>query len=578
MKPTIAKKIVLLLILASLVPLAIFGAIAIHQVNQATAISVTEGNQNVSRRVAEQIGNYIDNALAILRSTAENLSAPDLHDWQKERILRNYINRFDQFRSLQLLSREGTVIATSELAAKPLSEEEKTAFAAALKGQEYLSRVLIQEDLTPSLVVALPMMKLAQVDAVFLAKVDLMQMWYLVDSIHIGKTGVVHVLDQNGRLIATGDGRRKQDVFRSTTFEHQGLLEEILRPQGTVYPGPDRKDAIAVGTRLKAPLPWRVIVEQPSAEAFRLARRIGYVLVILTVMFIFLALGIGFWGSRTQILRPIRELMTATGNISGGNLSYRVVLKTRDEFQTLGEAFNRMAVDLTDLQQKLLVQERHAMFGRIASGLAHDLKHPIQAIENVSRLIDRMHEDEEFRNTFRRTVEREFEKINLFLQNLHNLTHDLPCRPMPTSAETLLKDVWGTFEIEANKNGIQGEIDLPKNDIRIVVDKVLMNRALSNLVSNGIQAMPRGGKIKISVKEDGAEAVVSICDTGMGIPPERIQNLFNDFVTTKRRGLGLGLAIVRKIIQQHQGSIDVQSKVGEGTCFLIRLPKAASPH
>lgn len=572
MQLRIALKLVLLLLAASFLPLILFGTIAFRQVRSATERSVTEGNVNVSRRAAEQIDQYVRGAVAVLESGAENISNADLKPWQKERILKNQVNRFDAFNRLEIRSPDGSVVAGSEVTTKPLSEREAKVFEEAKSGKTALSEVFIKDDLTPALDVAVPIRTLGEVSGVLLADMNLLQMWYLVDSIKIGKQGILHVLDPEERLIASGDGDRKRDVFQRKPFEPKGVLPGILQAMGSHFRNPSGVEVIAVGTRLPEPLRWSVIVEQPISEAYALAERVGQLLAAALAAMLLAALGLGLWGGRRSVVHPIRALTEATREISQGNLNYRVALTTGDEFQELGNAFNDMAVHLGELQEKLIVEERHAMFGRIASGLAHDLKHPIQAIENISRLMDSMHDDPEFRQTFRRTVEREFSKINLFLENLHNLTHQVPLQPLPLSLASLLKECVATFELIGAKNHVTIRLETPPEAPKIEGDRNALNRSFSNLISNAIQAMPSGGSLTISVRAAGDMAEIRFQDTGMGIPPERLGSLFDDFVTTKRRGLGLGLAIVRKIIQQHFGTIDVQSRVDAGTTFIVRLP------
>jgi len=567
----IATKLALLLLLASLLPLMLFGFVSLRQVRRATIVSVTEGNLNVSRRAAEQIDQYVRNGLTILESTAENISHADLQDWQKERILKNYINRFDEFNSLAIRDTDGRLVATSQLEVKDMGPEEKYVYEEALKGRQILSKVYIKDDLTPAMAVGTPIRRFAEVYGVLVADLNLLHMWYLVDSIKIGRSGILHVLDTDHRLIATGDGERKKDVFQQQVFRPADLLPEILNATGKVFLNPFGVKVVAVGTRLKPPLDWTVVVEQPTAEAYALASKISGLLAAVMGGMILVALFWGYYGGRRQVVDPIRELSRATEELARGNLAYRVSLKTGDEFASLGEAFNLMAVRLKDVQDKLVLEERHALFGRIASGLAHDLKHPFQAIQNVSRLMETMHDDVEFQKTFRRTVEREFAKISVFLQNLHNLTHEVPYQPMALSLKSMIKDVWETFKIEAEQNKVEAVLDLPAADVRVLADRISLNRVFSNLISNAIQAMPDGGTLHVKVS-NGHEAVVEVKDSGVGIPPERIPTLFDDFVTTKRRGLGLGLAIVRKIVQQHGGRIAVSSRIGEGTSFVIRLP------
>jgi signal transduction histidine kinase len=574
MQLRIAHKLVLLLLAASLLPLAIFGAVSILQVRRATVQSVTEGNANVSRRAAEEIHAYVSNALRILESAAENISNADLAAWQQERILKNHVNRFDHFNRLVIRESGGRLAATSDLAPKEPTEREDRVSREAFGGSLSISPLYLKDDLTPAMDVGVPIRTLGEVSGVLVAELNLLQMWRRVDSITVGEKGILHVLDEGGRLIASGDGERKKDVFQEKRFEPHGLLNEIHSPAGGTFVNPLGVKVIAVGTRLPDPLRWSVVVEQPTAEAYALAARIGMLLGAAMAGMIALAMALGLAGGRRNVVNPIRSLVDATRELASGNLDHRVALRTGDEFQDLGEAFNQMATRLKELQTKLILEERHAMFGRIASGLAHDLKHPIQAIENVSRLMDSMHGDAEFRQTFRRTVEREFAKINLFLENLHNLTHEVPLQPVPVSMESLLRESAATFELIAGKAGVAIRLDLPAEaqKARVKGDRVALNRAFSNLISNAIQAMPSGGRLDISLRAGHEWAEIRIQDSGLGIPTERLASLFDDFVTTKRRGLGLGLAIVRKIVQQHFGTIEVASRVNEGTTFLIRLP------
>jgi len=574
MQLRIAHKLVLLLLAASLLPLMTFGAVSLWQVRRATVQSVTQGSVNVSRRAAEEIHQYVRNAVTVLESAAENISNADLEPWQKERILKNHVNRFDQFNRMVIRDPGGGLVANSEPAPRAITPDEAGVSQEALAGRTSLSPLFLKDDLTPAMSAGVPILTLGEVSGILVAELNLLQMWRLVDNIKIGEKGILHVLDAKNRLIASGDGERKKDVFQEKNFEPEDLLEGILSPAGKIFENPLGVQVIAVGTRLPEPLRWSVIVEQPTSEAYALATRIEIFLGVGMAGMIVVAMALGLVGGRRNVVNPIRALVEATRELASGNLDHRVTLRTGDEFGDLAESFNRMAVRLKDLQAKLILEERHAMFGRIASGLAHDLKHPIQAVENMSRLMDSMHGDVEFRQTFRRTVEREFAKINLFLENLHNLTHEVPLQPVPLALETLLRESVATFELIAAKTDVAIRIDQPADAERIRVkgDRNALNRVFSNLISNAVQAMPSGGRLEISVQSGPEWAEARFQDSGMGIPPERIPSLFDDFITTKRHGLGLGLAIVRKIVQQHDGTIDVTSRVNEGTRFTVRLP------
>src|SRR5262245_51960268 len=437
MRMRISTKLSLFLLFASLVPLLLFGLVSLWQLKKTTAISVIQGNANVSRRAAEQIEQYVKNALSLLEATAQNINHADLKDWQKERILKNYTNRFNEFNEITVWNLEGQVSATSRLGDIKMDSRVREAFEKAREGHSYLSSVYIKEDLSPAITAAYPIYRLTEASGVLVAELNLLQMWHLVDSIRIGKSGILHVIESTGLLIATGDGRRKTDVFQQKPFEPAEKISTILNPQGAVFKNPFGEEVLAAGTRLPEPIGWTVLVEEPTAEAYALARKIGYLLLGIMGTILLLALGFGYYAGKKQVVDPISTLSQATEELARGNLDYRISLKTGDEFEWLGQAFNQMAARLKELQETLVREERHAMFGKIASGLAHDLKHPIQAIETSSRLMEKLYDDPEFRATFRKTVEREFAKVNLFLENLHNLTHEVPHHPAPIKISDL---------------------------------------------------------------------------------------------------------------------------------------------
>ncbi len=532
--------------------------------------SVREGHQNVSQRAAEQIEQYVKNAVSIVQATAENINHAGLQVWQEERILENYANRFEEFNELTLYDVSRKVLATTRLGKNNDTSFQDEALEKGMSNLSYLSPVYIKEDLSPAMKVAFPVKKLAQVTGVLVGEINLMQMWYLVDGIRVGEHGYLNVIDSDQKLIASGNGSRKKEVFSKSAFD--GPWRQSLHPGGVVYSASYGEDVLAIGFQTKEPLSWAVIVEQPVSEAYGLAKQMTVLLIAVMVSFILLAMGVGVYAGKSQVLRPIRQLMAATRQFSLGNLDYHVSLTTGDEFEVLAGAFNEMSVRLKDIQKKLLVEERHALFGRVASGLAHDLKHPIQAVETTSRLMEKMYGDEEFRKTFRRTVEREFNKINQFLNDLHNLVHETPFHPGPLQINEVVRDALATFEAEAQKRNVELHWSADAADPTISGVGSDLNRVFSNMVSNAIQAMPQGGSLNVEARSDGFYCFISFRDTGVGIPEDRLKTLFDDFVTTKSRGLGLGLAITKKIISAHQGKIEVSSELKKGTCFKIALP------
>jgi signal transduction histidine kinase len=252
----------------------------------------------------------------------------------------------------------------------------------------------------------------------------------------------------------------------------------------------------------------------------------------------------------------------------------RVALAGHDEIQQLGEAFNSMANRLVELQEDVRKQERQAMFGRIAAGLVHDLSHPIQNIGNSCKLIQKMFDDTEYRDTFKRTVEREMVIIKRVLDDLRNIARPIPLERFPVEINRAVTEVVDTMQQHAESAGLTLRAELADGPAFIQGDVFALGRVFRNLILNAIQATAPGGLVVVAAEAREDRVQVRVYDTGCGIPADRLGAIFEDFVTTKRRGLGLGLAISRKIVEQLGGQITVASEVGKGTTFVVDFPRS----
>ena len=232
-----------------------------------------------------------------------------------------------------------------------------------------------------------------------------------------------------------------------------------------------------------------------------------------------------------------------------------------------------MAVKLDKLQEDVRRQERQAMFGRIAAGLVHDLSHPIQNVGNSCRLIVKLFDDPDNRATFRRTVDREFASIKRVLEDLRNLARPMPLERFPVDVNRSVAEVAESMHALADTAGVVLGVRLSADRPFIEGDVFALGRVYRNLILNAIEATAPGGVITLSTAERDGRIRISVQDTGTGIPHDRLENIFEDFKTTKRRGLGLGLAISRKIVDQLGGDISVTSTVGHGTTFSLQFAR-----
>jgi len=215
---------------------------------------------------------------------------------------------------------------------------------------------------------------------------------------------------------------------------------------------------------------------------------------------------------------------------------------------------------------ELLDAERLAAVGRVASMVAHDLRSPLQTIRNVSYLVSR---DPSKAEEYCPVIDDSVRYASSIVEDLRDAVAPGRLRRAPVNLVELVSAALGEFAVPESvevRREFQGE------SLVASVDAVKVRRALENLIKNAVEAMPRGGVLTVGLARVDGEAVVSVGDTGGGIPEEARASIFKPFFSTKPRGTGLGLAIAKQSVEAHGGSIGYVSEVGVGTVFTLRLP------
>jgi signal transduction histidine kinase len=568
----LSTRFALLMAAAAVVPLLGYGAVSLVSVRRGAQQAVVEGNQNVAQRVAEEIDLYVTSSVRILNSVAADIQQTGLEHWQQDRIIKNYVLEFPEFRELTLLDDSGTPLVSSRLGRSDASipGPDSVSILGAL-----LSRFSVDDDLLPTAVVAVPLKNTGS-GGWLVGRLNLEELWRMVDRIHVGSRGYALVVARDGLLLAHGDPDAKSRVARGDNLAANPLIaavrDKVASPRGMAtaqYAG-DGGQMLGVAAYVPT-LEWTVIVEQPTTEAFAIPFSLQTQLEVAIAIALLAMLTVGyFWGR--SFINPILRLTIGTRALAAGNMDERVDVTTRDELGELGSAFNNMADRLVELQEDVRKKERQAMFGRIAIGLVHDLSHPIQNIGNSCKLIVRMWEDHDYRESFKRTVERELAQVKRVLDDLRNVARPLPLERFPLDVNKAIAELVEAMQTTAQSAGLTIETEMVLGTLFIEGDLFALNRVYRNLIMNALQATAPGGRVVIRTMRQGDQAIIEVADTGVGIPPERVETIFDDFVTTKRRGLGLGLAISKKVVEQLGGTISVASQVSLGSTFTLRFP------
>ncbi len=244
-------------------------------------------------------------------------------------------------------------------------------------------------------------------------------------------------------------------------------------------------------------------------------------------------------------------------------------------------------VDLSEikgLEQELYQAEKLASIGRLAAGMAHEIKNPLVAINTFLQLLPRKFKDEEFRAKFSRIATQEVKRINEILEQLLNLAQPKPVNYQAISIHQVIDSTLTFLDSKLKDKSIEVIRNYSKSMREIYADKDRLKQVFLNLFLNGIESIDKGGNFTISTSYNSRdrkglihgerEISIEIKDTGKGIPTEILPRIFEPFFSTKETGTGLGLAVVQRIIADHGGTIKVKNiNTGKsGTCFSLHLP------
>jgi len=297
---------------------------------------------------------------------------------------------------------------------------------------------------------------------------------------------------------------------------------------------------------------------------------------------ILLAILLSSWAA-ARVTRPVEQLAHAAQEVAEGNWNVRVDVLGDDELGQLADSFNRMTTELLGQKERLIQAERVAAWRELARRLAHELKNPLfplqLTVENLVRA--RQQTPEQFEEVFRessRTLLAEIANLKGIIGRFSEFSKMPQPKLQRVQVNEVIRGALQLFQAQLEAPGrakISCEVQLDPHLGAISADAELLHRAISNLVLNAMDAMPRGGTLTLRTRDDGREVVMEVADTGAGLTPEECERIFTPYYTSKEHGTGLGLAIVQSVVSDHGGRIHVRSSPGRGTTFVIELPRNA---
>ncbi len=327
---------------------------------------------------------------------------------------------------------------------------------------------------------------------------------------------------------------------------------------------------------------WYVMVllrNDKSEAAWRAARPLLTTLAVLSISGL-----ITFW-LVWRFTRPIANLSSAARRVADGDLSVRVPDDNRsDEMGRLASRFNEMTGQLErsrELEAQLQQAEKSAVIGRLGSAIAHEIRNPLNYINlTLDHLRSKFAPDDaEKQKTFEKLTSQlkdEVARINQQISDFLNYSRPATPNLQPIDARAVVDDSLRLVEAQAAESNIK--ISLVEHEAvpKIMGDPEFLRSVFNNLFINAMQAMGGGGgSLGVRISPDGKFVRFDVSDTGRGIENECLSKIFEPYFSTKETGTGLGLAIVQKIIDVHNGTINVDSKIDDGTRFTVRIPRVS---
>jgi signal transduction histidine kinase len=587
---SLRAKLLLFSLLLVAVPGVVFALIAIHTAGDALL-------DVVGRQLAEVADDTASEVTELLGRERNKMAAWAHQDVMREIRIGDLDKRITRFllsskqsdaSYLDLLCTDagGRVIAASNPASLGATYAQSEWFRTAVLGNDFLAGpVPSLVDGWPALEIAAPIHDPDNYDAVIgtlLGLYDWRQGTALAQHRRERSADLrlaVDVLLLDGQGVSIAATRTEEATGAGQNLRAAGwLAAQPLPPK--VRPGYVREpqfDFLVGYARLRGPAPpWTALVMQPVHQALAPVLSMERHLTLLLVGVLLVGLGVAALLAQ-RMGRPLRELTRATQEITrSGEPRRPVPVRSRDEIGQLAQAFNTMAAELKRARDDLVTAAKFAFVGEIAAGVAHEVRTPLGILRTSAQILGRsLPAGQSHSAELVDMIIGEVDRLDRVVAGLLEIARPRELLIEPTPLAAVVRRALDFAEVQAREKGIAIRPVLSSGERPARCDPVQIYQVVLNLIVNALQILPRGGEITVRTLPPHNGCVsLEVSDNGPGIAPDMQERIFTPFFTMREGGTGLGLALVQRIVQAHQGTVAVHSEVGRGTTFRVELPAA----
>ena len=539
--------------------------------------TIRQDYSNILKSAAGEIRMFINGAAQDVESLALQTGSTKPEPWQKEMALSAFLQGNPKFVSMALFLPDGFVAASGTPEKGEKRPADDPVFREALSGTPAISGVMPAAGDIPHVTVAAPVFRMGKVEEILVAEVDLKAVWDVLESITIGKTGQVYVLDARGRTIAH---REIDRVVRALPGIKPDVLNAVKKADAPVEWTENQAGETGVyHLAVYVPdLDWIMVLAQPTKEIYAYLFLNLFWAVSATLAVGLMAAWLG-WRWIRRFLVPIETMHRQVLEIGRGNLDQQISITEENEIGDLGKAFNDMTDSLKDYiarevenAQALAHAKNLALLGTAASKMTHEMGNYLNNSQLALAGLKRESLSPGGENILR-IIQTESGRVKAFIQQFLQFAKKPVLDLKETRLDQVIREIMDIVGPEAKKQGIDMALDWDEAIPPVAADAGLMGQVMNNLIKNSVEAVSGAGRITISGRMEGRSVVISVADTGSGMDDETLENIFEPFFTTKGSGgTGLGMPIVKSNVEAHNGTISCSSSPGRGTEFVIRLP------
>jgi len=587
---SLRAKLLLFSLLLVALPGVVFALIAIQSAGNALLDVVGRQLAEVADDTASEVADLLNRERHKVAAWASQDVLRDIRLADRDQRIRRFLVASKQgdknYLDLLCTDVSGHVIAASNPASLQASYAESEWFRTALLGKEFVAGpVTSSVGGRPALEIAAPIYDPEdphRVAGAMLGLYDWRQGTLVAQhrrqrSADLRLVVDILLLDEHGVAIAATrdeEGPAAGRNLRAAGWRAAQPLAPGVRPG---YVREPRFDYLVGFASLKEPAPaWVALVMQPVREALAPVLSMQRHLTLLLVGVLLVALGVAALLAQ-RMGRPLRELTLATQEIArSGEPRHPVPVRSRDEIGELAHAFNTMAAELKRAREDLVTAAKFAFVGEIAAGVAHEVRTPLGILRTSAQILGRsLPAGEPQSAELVEMIIGEVDRLDRVVQGLLEIARPRELLIEPTPLGAVVRRALDFAEVQARQKGIAIRSALSPDEQPARCDPVQIYQVVLNLIVNALQILPPGGEITVRTLPPREGCVsLEVSDNGPGIAPDMQERIFTPFFTMREGGTGLGLALVQRIVQAHQGTVAVHSTIGRGTTFRVELPAA----